>query len=121
MRINVDFTNIPVNTEVYVQAHSRVRTIVHSDIIAIIKRAETRLKIMGVAKTNQTGIKILYENSHKMPSLYRGRPESTQFVIERGTQDWFLTVICRADCNHNREISFINEHDYRDKYTFGNV
>jgi hypothetical protein len=90
----------------------------YDDIKNIIAKTEVRLVGMGIAKTNLRGSRFVYENGHKMTASYNGRPESTHLTFERNSKEWIITNIYRGDCNHNREVSFLNEDSYKHFYKF---
>ena len=91
-----------------VQHSCSERLLTADEIIKIVRMVEERLIKMGVAKRNQVGVKFKYENGHKMPASYKDIAESTAFMFERKSKEWYVTKIVRAYCNHNRQTTIVN-------------
>jgi len=118
MKININDDVKLVNALQSAQSRAWARVIDAGEIVQASKEIEKRFKILGVSLANAQNAEFLYENGHKMPSSYNGRPESTQFRLRRGAKDWFVTEIYRGGCNHKRECVFVNEEKYKQFYKF---
>lgn len=101
-----------------VQSRSSKRNVDIDDIRNVINEIEGRFNELKVATSNIKSSVFIYENGYKMPASYNGQPESTQFRLERGAKDWFITGIYRNDCNHDRQITFVNEKEFKELFKF---
>lgn len=83
-----------------IQAKSRVRTISHLDVANAVLRIEKFLANYNIPKKDWKGLVFNVDcNAQSFPNAYKGIPESTQFVVERGSKDWFITSMSRARTN----------------------
>ena len=101
-----------------IQTRCSVRILTAEDIQETIVHIEKRLLHLGIAKKYWKGAAFKYENGYKMPASYKGRPEATKFALIRGASAWFITGLARGDCNHDRQITFVNETEYKQHYNF---
>ena len=80
-----------------------------NDVIKAVDRIEKRLSGL-LKKKDWTGLKFHCDpNAQRFPSCYNGRPQSTQFLIERCASGWFLTGVNRMDCRSpSHKITTLN-------------
>lgn len=84
------------------QSRARVRTVDYADVLKAVEKAEERLSQI-LLKKDWIDLEIHCDpNSQKFPNAYKGRPESTHFVIKRFSTGWFLTNVERYDCNETQ-------------------
>lgn len=104
-----------------VQKKAKVRTIDVADLINEIKKIEKRLHSLNIKMKDWKGVKFCCSpHMTPFPGAYKGRPEGTEFIVERGSGAWFIVDISRAGVNGNEKyrIIFINEDKYREFYKF---
>ena len=69
-----------------VQVRARERKISAADVLQVVKEIERRLDI---PKKCMVGIMADVDiHAQNFPNCYKGRPESTQFIIERKASGW---------------------------------
>lgn len=80
------------------QTHDRVRLVTPSLVADCVAIIETRLQDL-LPKSAWPGLRFDCDpHGQSFPGNYEGRPMSTQFVLERGSKDWFVVGIQRTDC-----------------------
>jgi hypothetical protein len=78
------------------------RTINADDIRTMVETIEKRLSSM-LLKRDWKGLRFYCDpHAQSFPASYNGTPESTQFMLERGTSGWFVTGIERSRCDGPR-------------------
>jgi hypothetical protein len=91
MRINTN--NHPKIDEALQQAEGRARTrkMDATDIQGFIEEAEERLaQFLNKGDWNGVRIRVSVGFGGKVPSSYKGTPEATFAIIERGSTAWFM-------------------------------
>ena len=77
------------------EGKARVRTIDFKTIVKDIKCLERELDI---PKMHMVGIKAFIDHhAENFPNAYKGRPMSTQYMIERKSSGWDLRSVERDD------------------------
>lgn len=77
------------------EGRARVRTIDYKTIVRDIKCLERELDI---PKMHMVGVKAFIDHHAKnFPNAYKGRPMSTQYMIERKSSGWDLRLVERDD------------------------
>ena len=95
MRINITNKEKIEAALAEVQKLSQVRMIGYQDILDAVKYSEEKLSNI-LLKKDWVGLKVQADpNAQQFPNAYKYRPESTQFVLEKGVNDWFLTRLER--------------------------
>lgn len=79
------------------RASARLASLV--DLAEAIKAAEGRLADLGIPKAMWKGAQARYAKCNTFPGAYKGRPECTVLVAERGAIFWFLVSVKRGDAN----------------------
>lgn len=100
MKINVTNTD-KLAAEIAIAEGARVsaRTITADDVSRAVAQIEKRLSAMMPKKAWRGAAFVVDVNAQSFPGAYKGRPESTQFMIERGASGWFVTKIWRGYTN----------------------
>ena len=76
------------------------RTIDAEDIQYAVSSTIEKLLAKLLSKKDWRGLKFAVDlHAQIFPAAYRGSPESTQFIVERGANAWFVTSICRGSTN----------------------
>jgi hypothetical protein len=65
------------------------------DVQREAERAEKTLEARGVTKANRSGCALLYRPGGPSANRYEYAAISTHVRLERGSKDWFLTVVVR--------------------------
>ena len=78
------------------QNRASVRIIDYSDIMDIVEEIEKKLELL-LPKTAWVGVNIHVDlHAQSFPGAYKYSPESTQFIVARGSSDWFIIGLGRA-------------------------
>jgi len=78
------------------QIRCTARIIDYSDIVATVTEIEKKLESL-LPKTAWIGVKIYVDlHAQSFPGAYKYSPESTQFIVARGSSDWFIIGLGRA-------------------------
>ena len=84
------------------QSRARVRTVDYRDVMKAVEKAEERLSQI-LLKKDWIDMEVICDpNSQKFPNAYKGRPDSTHFILKRFSSGWFVTEIDRYDCNETQ-------------------
>jgi len=98
MRINTNNTAAINTTLDAVQHRARARTIDAADLAEAIEEIETKLSQI-LHKKDWRGLNVWVDiHAQSFPGSYRGIPESTKVVLQRGANDWFLIEATRGRC-----------------------
>lgn len=77
------------------EGKARVRTI---DFTTIVKDIEYLERKLAIPKKHMIGIKASIDHhASNFPNAYKGRPMSTQYLIERKSSGWDLRSVDRWD------------------------
>ena len=98
MKINTNkIEKIQVEADIK-EKRAQVRILDVDKISYDIKRIEKKLSTL-LPKKSWKGLRFsIDQNAQHFPSSYNGAPESTQYTLERGSNDWFITSIVRTYC-----------------------
>lgn len=95
-----------------VQKRAVVRTVMVSEIIDSV---DTVSKKLGgwLYKKDWHGVRVHVDlNAQNFPGAYKGNPESTGFILRRGSNDWFISAVGRKTCasfGHQFVIDFTDD------------
>jgi len=103
MKINVTNTE-KIQQEIdNVQADCRQRTINAQQVEMYAKMLEEKLEARGLPKKLRMGFKFLVNpNAQNFPNAYKWTPISTNFLLERFSSGWFVTMIARDYCSNKK-------------------
>lgn len=98
MKINTNNTEA-INTAIAeVEGLATARTITATDIQDAVEYIEKGLTGL-MPKNKWQKLRFAVDpNAQSFPAAYKYTPESTQFVLERGSKDWFVVKIERDRC-----------------------
>ena len=78
------------------QIRCTARIIDYEDITKIVTEIEKELELL-LPKTAWVGVNIHVDlHAQSFPGAYKYSPESTQFIVARGSSDWFIIGLGRA-------------------------
>jgi hypothetical protein len=81
-----------------VEKKCSIRLISVEGIRYAVEDIEKRLENL-LYKKDWKGLRFWCDNNAQtFPMAYKGTPESTQFIVERGVKDWFVSQIQRSKC-----------------------
>ena len=116
MKINVNHTAKLAAAIRHAQHGCSARTIDPSEVRATATCIEEILE-SKLLKQDRPGLRFAVDlNAQSFPASYNGRPTSTQFVLERGSSDWFVTEIQRKGVRGPTvQIEPLNMKDYAEQ------
>lgn len=81
-----------------VQKRARERLLTVSDIQKAAVEVERKLDESRIPKTHRQGTTVTVDPYRVSHSYTYPNPESTQAVLKRGKEKWFLTDVYRSEC-----------------------
>lgn len=116
MKINVTHLEALTAAIETAEGKATARTVSPEDIAHEITGIENRLAGL-LPKKDWQGLRFSLDvNAQTFPASYRYTPESTHVLIERGSNGWFVTEICRERTSGpTQRVMPVNMAEYADK------